>query len=179
MKRRVRTPLTERSPRGGRASRLVLRCPSCGQATIPDHTFCGWCGVRLAPVSSSAIPKEREEGSGERRQLTVMFCDLVGSTELSGRLDIEDYRALLRSYREVATGALRQFGGYVAGYQGDGLLAYFGWPQTFDDAAERAVRAGLQVVERVRCLSAPESLAVRVGIHTGPVVVARESSGTD
>jgi len=69
-----------------------------------------------------------------------MFCDLVGSTDLSGRLDAEDYRALVRRYREVAAAALRRFGAHVARYQGDALLVYFGWPQTFDDAAERAVR---------------------------------------
>jgi class 3 adenylate cyclase/tetratricopeptide (TPR) repeat protein len=108
-----------------------------------------------------------------------MFCDLVGSTDLSGRLDPEDYRSLVGRYRESAAAALTRFGGNIARYQGDGLLVYFGWPQTFDDAAERAVRAALRVVDQVRRLDAPEPLAVRVGIHTGPVVVAREHGEVD
>jgi class 3 adenylate cyclase len=81
--------------------------------------------------------------NGERRQLTVLFCDLVGSTELSGSLDPEDYRELVRGYQARADQAVQRFGGHVAQHLGDGLLAYFGWPHAFDDAAERAVRAGL------------------------------------
>jgi class 3 adenylate cyclase len=164
---------------GGCGVRLLHRCPSCGQPTHPDHVFCGSCGGQLTTAPASESQEGREEGTGERRQLTVMFCDLVGSTDLSGRLDPEDYRTLVRRYREAAAAALTRFGGHVARYQGDGLLVYFGWPQTFDDAAERAVRAGLQVVDRVRSLPAQEPLAVRVGIHTGPVVVAREQGEVD
>jgi len=109
---------------------------------------------------------------GERRQLTVLFCDLVGSTELSGRLDPEDYRELVRGYQARADQAVERFGGHVAQHPGDGLLVYFGWPRAFDDAAERAVRAGLAFVD-----AQPDSgLHLRVGIHTGPVVVSELGS---
>jgi class 3 adenylate cyclase len=110
---------------------------------------------------------------GERRQLMVLFCDLVGSTELSGSLDPEDYRLLVRGYQARADEAIRCFGGHVAQHLGDGLLAYFGWPQAFDDAAERAVRAGLALVE---ARGADAALQVRVGIHTGPVEVSELGS---
>jgi class 3 adenylate cyclase len=110
---------------------------------------------------------------GERRQLTVLFCDLVGSTELSGSLDPEDYRELVRGYQARADQAVQRFGGHVAQHLGDGLLVYFGWPRAFDDAAERAVRAGLALVE---ARAADPALHVRVGIHTGPVVVGELGS---
>ena len=109
---------------------------------------------------------------GERRQLTVLFCDLVGSTPLSQQLDPEEYPVLVRRYHEAASAVVTRYGGHVANDLGDGLLVYFGWPQAFDDAAERAARAGLQLIETVRALDAPVRLAVRVGIHTGDVVLA-------
>jgi class 3 adenylate cyclase/predicted ATPase len=126
-----------------------------------------------AEVSESARP-----GAGapeaERRQLTVMFVDLVGSTALSGRLDPEDMRAVIRAYQDACAGVITRFEGHVAKYMGDGVLAYFGYPKAHEDEAERAVRAGLGVVEAVGRLSAPDNgtpLAARVGIATGLVVV--------
>jgi class 3 adenylate cyclase len=113
------------------------------------------------------------QSDAERRQLTVMFVDLVGSTELSGRLDPEDMREVLRAYQDTCTGVITRFEGFVAKFMGDGVLAYFGYPRAHEDEAERAVRAGLALAESVRGLVTPagEPLAVRVGIATGRVVV--------
>jgi predicted ATPase/class 3 adenylate cyclase len=109
----------------------------------------------------------------ERRQLTVMFCDLVGSTELSGRLDPEDLRAVIGTYHRCCTELVERNGGFVAKYMGDGVLAYFGYPQAHEHDAERAVRAGLNLVEAVPKLATNvgSPLQVRVGIATGLVVV--------
>src|SRR5438876_11360653 len=118
-----------------------------------------------------AIPVPAHD-SAERRQLTVMFCDLVGSTALSTRLDPEDLRAIISAYHRCCTTLVEQNGGFVAKYMGDGVLAYFGYPQAHEHDAERAIRAGLNVVERVAALrGAGEALAGRVGIATGLVVV--------
>lgn len=110
--------------------------------------------------------------SAERRQLTVMFCDLVGSTALSSRLDPEDLREILGAYHAAVAAAVAEFGGYVAKYMGDGLLAYFGYPEAHEHDAELAVRAALAAVERVaRLKSGSDALAARIGIATGLVVV--------
>ncbi len=113
------------------------------------------------------------QGEVERRQLTVMFCDLVGSTELSGRLDPEDLRDVMRSYQDVVNDAVTRYGGHVAKYLGDGLLIYFGWPQAYEDQAERALRAGLDAVEAVASLKPDDEakLQARVGIASGQVVI--------
>ena len=107
----------------------------------------------------------------ERRQLTVMFCDLVGSTALSTRLDPEDLRELIGAYHRAVAETVSRFDGFVAKYMGDGVLIYFGYPQAHEDDAERAVRAGLAVIEAVGRLPAREDLRVRLGIATGLVVV--------
>ncbi len=108
--------------------------------------------------------------TGERRQLTVMFCDLVGSTALSERFDPEDLRDMLRSYRQACASAIQSFGGFVAQYVGDGIVAYFGYPQAHEFESEHAVRAALKVVQNLAGLSDPQ-LKVRIGIATGTVVV--------
>ncbi len=110
---------------------------------------------------------------GERRQLSVMFCDLVGSTALSGRLDPEELREVLRRYQNIVVEAVRFYDGYVAKFLGDGVLAYFGWPQAHEDQAERAVRAGLRILSAIEAAdgSRPLDMQVRIGIDTGPVVV--------
>src|SRR6516162_10176002 len=119
-----------------------------------------------APVSSSA-PAE-----AERRQLTVMFCDLVGSTALSAQLDPEDYRDVVAAYHRAVSDAVKSLDGFVAKYMGDGVLAYFGYPRAHEDDAERAVRAGLGVVDAVARLDVKSvKLQARVGIATGLVVV--------
>jgi class 3 adenylate cyclase/predicted ATPase len=109
----------------------------------------------------------------ERRQLTVLFCDLVGSTELSARLDPEDMAAVIRAYQGCCSEAVGRWGGHVAKYMGDGMLAYFGWPKAHEDEAERAVRAGRAIAEAVAALKTPagDPLAARVGIATGLVMV--------
>jgi class 3 adenylate cyclase/predicted ATPase len=109
----------------------------------------------------------------ERRQLTVMFCDLVGSTALSQRLDPEDLREVMRRYQDAVAGAITRYGGYVAKFLGDGVLAYFGWPRAHEDQAERAVRAGMDAVAAVVKLKLDNNveLQARVGIATGRVVV--------
>jgi len=101
----------------------------------------------------AAVPVARPEA--ERRQLTVLFCDLVGSTELSSRLDPEDMGHVIRSYHNTAAAVVERWGGHVAKYMGDGVLAYFGWPRAHEDEAERAVRAGMELVEAVSGLKAP------------------------
>jgi class 3 adenylate cyclase/tetratricopeptide (TPR) repeat protein len=112
-------------------------------------------------------------GSAERRQLTVMFSDLVGSTALSQRLDPEDVRELIRSYQDAVSGVVAQYGGYVANFLGDGIISYFGWPRADEDEAAQAVRAGLCAIETVRQLpcGSAEPLQARVGIASGTVVV--------
>jgi class 3 adenylate cyclase len=111
-------------------------------------------------------------GGAERRQLTVLFSDLVDSTSLAEKLDPEDLRDLVASYQSVCDNGVAQFGGHVAQYLGDGVLAYFGYPVAFEDSPVRAVRAGLAIVESVRGLSSRfGTLEVRVGVHTGLVVV--------
>jgi class 3 adenylate cyclase len=126
--------------------------------------------VNLIPTN----PKhETTAPSAERRQLTVMFCDLVGSTALSARLDPEDLRSVIGAYHGCCTKLVERNGGFVAKYMGDGVLAYFGYPQAHEHDAERAVRAGLDLVEAVPKLAtnAGSPLQVRVGIATGLVVV--------
>lgn len=152
----------------------------------------------LPPARSeqeSAIQKERFANSAaptpdpstpdaERRQLTVMFCDLAGSTQLSGQLDPEDLRDVIRAYQETAAGVIQRYEGHIAQYLGDGLLVYFGWPQAHEDDALRALHAGLGIVEAMTTTLNPlleqdkgVELAVRIGIHTGPVVVGEMGGG--
>ena len=120
----------------------------------------------------SASPAAMKTGRAERRHLTVMFADLVGSTALSVRLDPEDMRDVLAAYHQTVAAAVARFEGYIARFMGDGVLVYFGWPQALEDAAERAVRAGLAIVEAVERLErAGGTLSARVGIATGLVVV--------
>jgi class 3 adenylate cyclase len=128
-----------------------------------------------SPIASTTqVRPGQDAGIGaERRQLTVMFCDLVGSTELSARLDPEDLRAVIGAYHRCAAAVIERAGGFVAKYMGDGVLAYFGYPRADEHDAERAVRAGLAVVEAVPGLDsvAGVPLQVRVGVATGLVVV--------
>ena len=126
-------------------------------------------GSGAAPTPESTTPSR----AAERRQLTLLFCDLVGSTELSAQLDLEDFGQVIRAYHGACASVVERWGGHVAKYMGDGVLAYFGWPMAHEDEAERAVRAGLELIESVAGLETPGggNLTVRVGIATGQVVV--------
>jgi class 3 adenylate cyclase/predicted ATPase len=119
------------------------------------------------PAAPSITPEDR----AERRQVTVMFSDLVGSTALSARMDPEDLREVISAYQKCVAETVRRFGGFVAKYLGDGVLVYFGYPQAHEDDAERAVRAGLELVAAVTALKSPVSLQTRIGIATGLVIV--------
>ena len=131
-------------------------------AALSDETPAAVVGLtsRAAPESADA----------ERRQVTVMFCDLVGSTALSTRFDPEDLKEVIGSYQRAVTEAVTGFDGFVAKYMGDGVLVYFGYPQAHEDDAERAVRAGLRAIEAIDRLG-PVKLEVRIGIASGSVVV--------
>ena len=172
-----------------------MRCPTCGEEN-DDGRFCVKCGAPLRPCSrcGHANPTNArfcaECGSGlatspgaERRQITVVFCDLVGSTALSADLDPEDLRDLIREYQASCVEIVERYEGSVVQYLGDGVLIYFGAPQAHEDDASRAGHAGLEIVRATEALSARwlptvgRDLAVRVGIHTGPVVVGELGTG--
>ena len=129
------------------------------------------------------VPVTQRLPDAERRQLTVLFCDLVSSTALSSQLDPEDYRDVVQAYQEASAAVIQRLDGYIAQYLGDGLLVYFGYPQAHEDDAQRAVHAGLGIVEAIGALNARLAsrqgvrLAVRLGIHTGLVVVGEIGGG--
>jgi len=125
-----------------------------------------------APLSDASPATDKAvNDTAERRQVTVMFSDLVGSTALSARLDLEDLREIISAYQMCVADTVRRFGGFVARYMGDGVLIYFGYPAAHEDDAERAVLAGLALVDAIATLPAPEPVQVRVGAATGMVVV--------
>jgi len=132
----------------------------------------------LAAVAPTPAPAPvPAPAQAERRQLTVMFCDLVGSTALSTGMDPEDLRDVIASYQSRCSAVIRHYDGFVAKYMGDGILVYFGYPRAHEDEAERSVRAGLDIVDAMAELNVairrPQGveLAVRIGIATGPVIV--------
>ena len=137
----------------------ALRNDESGKAPSVDTT--------TTSIAPSALPEDR----AERRQVTVMFSDLVGSTALSARMDPEDLREVISAYQKCVAETMQRFGGFVAKYMGDGVLIYFGYPQAHEDDAERAVRAGLELVAAVGGLTTHAPLQTRVGIATGLVVV--------
>jgi class 3 adenylate cyclase/ABC-type transport system involved in cytochrome c biogenesis ATPase subunit len=155
---------------------LPIPCPVCGFENETAARFCGGCGRPIgeiaAPAPATPSPPPRV-GEAERRQLTVMFCDLVGSTALSARFDPEELREEIRAYQNAVSGVVARYDGFVAKFMGDGVLAYFGYPRAHEDDAERAVRAGLEIAAAVTRLDTrgTERLAVRIGIATGLVVV--------
>jgi class 3 adenylate cyclase len=162
---------------GDCGSPLPWLCSACGSENPPDKRFCADCGAAQMPeaggprevVAPSVVP------SAERRQLTVMFADLVDSTGLGSRLDPEDLRQVIATYHSCVSGVATRFGGFVARYFGDGVLVYFGYPHAHEDDAERSVRAGLAMVEavsRLDTVAGPAgTLRIRVSIATGLVVV--------
>ena len=155
---------------------LPIRCPACNEVNPQEARFCARCGTRLADASETLSQAGPE---GERRRLSVMLCDLVGSTPLSGRLDPEELAAVIRGYQSRVAVAIARFGGYIARYVGDGVLCYFGWPESKEADAERAVRAALAVVSALEGPIRGEKLQVHIGIATGVVVVGEPISFDD
>src|SRR5262245_23215249 len=165
-------------------------CAQCGFENPSRFKFCGACGTPLSgqtltpsPPQEQSTPQvaisapEPRSPDAERRQLTVMFCDLVDSTKLSSQLDPEEYREVVRAYQQVCSEVITRFDGHIAQLLGDGLLVYFGYPQAHEDDAQRAVRTGLGILAamgdlNIRLQQAKDiQLALRLGIHTGLVVV--------
>ena len=129
------------------ATALAKHCPKCAFDNAPEARFCSQCAAPLdfaAPVRAEAEP--RESPTGERRHLTVLFCDLAGSTAIAAQLDPEEWRETVGGYHRAAADAITRFGGHVAKYLGDGVMAFFGYPEAHDNDAERAARAGLAEV---------------------------------
>ena len=165
-------------------------CAQCGFENPPRFKFCGACGTSLtgqtltpsppqeqpAPQMAISAPEPRSPDA-ERRQLTVMFCDLVDSTKLSSQLDPEEYRDVVRAYQTACTEVIQHYDGHIAQLLGDGLLVYFGYPQAHEDDAQRAVRTGLGILAAMGDLNIRLQkvkgiqLALRVGLHTGLVVI--------
>ncbi|MBI3795611.1 MAG: AAA family ATPase [Deltaproteobacteria bacterium] len=183
------------------AAPLGKCCPNCRRENLPRAKFCSECATLLtaevpSPKSQVQSPEEsgvekslesrvQDLGSGqdtaERRQLTVMFCDLVGSTPLAEQLDPEELREVIRAYQEACAEVISRFEGYIARYVGDALLVYFGYPVAHEDDAQRAVRAGLGIVGAMYKMLLPnlrlqQLLQVRIGIHSGLVVVGEMGS---
>ena len=169
-------------------------------AVDQDGTILVWTGTSTPSTTSSqrsqpqppldertarveSLPVDLPAPDAERRQLTVMFCDLVDSTRLASQLDPEDYRAVVRAYQQTCAAAIQPFEGHIAQYLGDGLLVYFGYPQAHEDDALRAVRAGLGILDAMQALRAQLvhdkglRVAIRLGIHTGLVVVGAMGGG--
>jgi predicted ATPase/class 3 adenylate cyclase len=172
---------------------LPRLCGSCGEVNPARFRFCGSCGAALAdsaparPPAPEADPEAAAtpaESDPERRHLTVMFCDLVGSTALSLSLDPEELREVVRSYQTECAAVIERFGGYIAQYLGDGVLVYFGYPVALEEEADCAVGAGLAILAAIDALghrlkvTHGIDLSVRIGIHTGVVVVGEVGSGT-
>jgi class 3 adenylate cyclase len=173
----------------GCGAKLDNICSVCDHINPPGSRFCNACGHNLNARPSSAEPEtkiatEAEQSAlelfipeAERRQLTLMFCDLVDSTKLSSQLDPEDYREVVREYQKVCSEVITRFDGHVAQYLGDGLLVYFGYPIAHEDDAQRAIHTGLGIIEAIGVLNtrleqAKEiTLTARLGIHTGLVVI--------
>ena len=129
---------------------------------------------KRTPTPTTAAPAPvtpQQRDSAERRQVTVMFSDLVGSTALAARMDPEDLGEVISAYQKCVAETVQRFGGFVAKYMGDGVLVYFGYPRAHEDDAERAVRAGLELIQAVGGLNSSAPLKTRVGIATGLVVV--------
>jgi len=171
-----------------------MKCPNCHFENPDQFKFCGECGTRIVdlipePVSSidrqdimSDEATEFHPADAERRHITVMFCDLVGSTQLSEDLDPEDFRQLLHVYQDTCVYAVNQYEGHVAQYLGDGVLIYFGYPRAHEEDTQRAIRCGLEIIGELEKLNKLQArfpginLSVRIGIHTGLVVVGEISS---
>src|SRR5476651_1526780 len=172
---------------------LTIGCVQCGAENTARGGVCAECGAALGESLASLVDAFTEADfalrtaskpsrattpvEGERRHLTVLFSDLVDSTRIAGQLDPEEWHGIAAQYQRVAGAAIERLGGHVAKYLGDGVVAYFGWPTANEDDAERAVRAGLGIVDAVAALNrrlavgSSVKLSVRVGIDSGAVVI--------
>ena len=170
-------------------TQLPNLCGTCGAAVSPTANFCRACGTQLpdqatalkstsiADTSLAPFATPTSPAQAQRRQLSVLFCDLVGSTALAERLDPEALRDLMQDYQQTCREVIARYEGHVAQYLGDGLMVYFGWPQAHEDDAARAIRAGLEMVDAVSRLESITPIRARVGIHTGLVVVGETGQG--
>jgi class 3 adenylate cyclase len=131
------------------------------------------------PIQQSRSSQESIDAEGERRQLTVLFCDMVGFTELANRVDPEVLQRIIRSYEDACAACITRYEGYVFQRLGDGIVAFFGFPLAHEGEADRAIRAGLEIIESLAKLDVPDAghLAVRIGIATGLVVVSSAEKG--
>ena len=168
----------------GCGAQLLGQCPSCGTLARAGARFCDSCGAALL-AATSATPADNKPltplCSGERRHLTVLFCDLVGSTEIAAQLDPEEWRDMVAAYHRAVAEAITRFGGYVAKYLGDGVMAYFGWPEAHENDAERAARASLAILDGISQLDVSltrSKLSARIGIDSGTVVIG-QGAGKD
>ena len=163
----------------GCGGHLTIECSKCGFKNQSDANFCGGCGSKI--INHYAVAEKEPEA--ERRQLTVMFCDLVGSSELAEQFDPEEYRELLRLYQSCVSEVTMRYGGHIAKYIGDGLLVYFGHPHAHEDDAKRSIMSGLGIIDEIKKLNQTliknqqVELKVRIGIHTGLVVIGQMGSG--
>lgn len=173
-------------------TRLPDGCASCGEELITGARFCISCGTQVGaaadppprPEPSPAEPAAAEptDDVAERRQLTVLFSDLVGSTTISELMDPEDYRELIAQYRTVVTEIVETYGGRISNYVGDGVVALFGYPVAHEGGTYAAALAALDIVERAPSVGAKNpnpsiTTRVRIGLHTGPVVVGENATG--
>ena len=163
----------------GCGSPFETTCDTCHATLLPDACFCHTCGTAIDSNKNDSPDVSRDvtrlQTLPERRQLTVMFCDLVGSSALSEQLDPEDLRRVIRTYQQTCGEVIDRYSGYVSRYMGDGILVFFGYPQAHEDAPVRAVLAGLDIIQAIKSLELNLNeqsikLAVRIGISTGLVV---------
>jgi class 3 adenylate cyclase/predicted ATPase len=152
---------------------IALLNAGTGEPTLERIPAAASVAAGVAPPAATTM------ASAQRRQLTVLFCDLVGSTALSRALDPEDLRELMGRYQAAARAVIERYDGHIAQYLGDGVMVYFGWPRSHGDDARRALRAALDLVDAVARLKAPEPLAARIGVATGLVVVGHDSGGEE
>lgn len=164
-------------------SKLFMQCPECGSAQDPDFRFCNQCGHSFtSQAKAEQVSQFQSSTYAERRQVSILFSDIVDSTSLSEKIDIEDLQILLHKYQVSCNRVISFYGGYLAKFLGDGILAYFGYPNAHGDDAQKAIQAGLGIVEGLKTLNTELekelglSIEVRVGIHTGMVVVGDMSS---
>jgi class 3 adenylate cyclase len=178
---------------------LPVACPACGFTNEPGEKFCGGCGTpltspasqppQIAQLPAQPIVRSHHEApppvtritpEAERRQLTVLFCNLVGSTALSAQLDPEELREVVRGYQATCVKVIARFDGHIAQYLGDGLLVYFGYPLAHEDDAQRAVLGIVEAMGPLNTRLTQERgvrLAVRLGIYTGLMVVGEVGGG--